>query len=188
MLIKRLFERECIRDTQSGSISSVMKLVIAVGFFALFGLINQPFVPVPVRITVYSLVFPPSMLASAIIYWYYDSTIEVKHTVLTTAAKSVVAWHAVFATSYYGQITTMSFWLTELEDYWNNTANYTCITILPLCVGPTFFVSLLEFQVIRALFVIYPYEVLALNHDCLTYPMVVSVPTLSGIMMRNLCV
>ena len=126
-----------------------LKLVIAVGFFALFGLINQPFVSVPVRITTYSLVYPPSMLASAIIYWYYDSTMEAKQTVLTTAAKSVVAWHAVFATSYYGQITTMSFWSTELEDYWNNTANYTCITILPLCLGPTFFVSLSYPRVIK---------------------------------------
>ena len=159
-----------------------LKIVIALGFFALFGLINQPFIPVPVRITAYSIVYPPSLLASGVIYWYYDSTMEAKHTVLTTAAKSIVAWHGIFSTTYYGQLFSMSFWSL---DYWNNTANYSCITIVPLFTGPTFLVSLVEFQVIRALFVFYPYVVLALNHDRLAFPLVASVPTVSGMMIRN---
>ena len=126
-----------------------LKIVIAVGFFALFGLMNQPFVPMPVRITTYNLAYMPSILASGLTYWYYDSTMVAKHTLLTTAAKSVIAWHATTTTAFYGQLTAASIWSTELEEYWNNNGNQTCVTILPLSVGPNFVVSLFEFQVIR---------------------------------------
>ena len=160
-----------------------LKLVIAVGFFALFGLMNQPFIPVPVRMTTYALALIPSAVASGLTFWYYDSTMEAKHTVLTTAAKSAVGWHATASTTYYGQLTIASIWSTDLEEYWNNNGNQTCGTIIGFSVGPTFIVSLFEFQVIRALFVFFPYEVLALNHDSLAYPLVASVPTLSGIML-----
>ena len=159
------------------------KFVIALGFFALFGLMNQPFIPVPVRITTYSLAYLPSILASGSTYWYYDSTMEAKHTVLTTAAKSVVAWHATLSTAYYGQLAAASFWSTELKEYWNNNVNQTCVEILPVSVAPNFVISLLEFQVLRALFLLYPYEVLNMNHDRLAYPLVASVPTLSGILL-----
>ena len=159
-----------------------LKLVIAVSFFAFFGLMNKPFIPVPVRMTTYSLAYIPSILSSGMIYWYYDSTMEAKHTVLTTAAKSVVGWHSTLSTTFYGQLTIASIWSTEIEEYWNNNGNQTCVTILPSSiVGPTFLVSLFEFQVIKALIVFYPYEVLALNHDILAYPLVASAPIVSGI-------
>ena len=162
-----------------------LKLVLAVGFFALFGFINQPFVPVPVRMTTYSLAYIPSILASGLTYWYYDSTMEVQHTVLTTAAKSVLAWHAILSTTYYGQLTAASFWSTELVEYGNNNGNQTCVTFLRLSVvGPNLLVSIFEFQVIRGLFVFSPYEVLAFNHDLLAYPLVASVPTVSGMLKR----
>ena len=160
-----------------------LKLVIAVGFFALFGLMNQPFMPVPVRITTYSLAYLPSIMASGLAYWYYDSTMEAKHTVLTTAAKSVVAWHSALSTTYCSQLAAASFWSSELEEYWNNNVNQTCVEMLPVIVAPSFVLSLLEFQVLRAIFLLYPYEVLNMNHDRLAYPLVASVPTLSGIIL-----
>ena len=159
------------------------KVVIALGFFALFSLINQPFMPVPVRVTTYTLAYLPSILASGLTYWYYDNTMEAKHTVLTTAAKSVFAWHALLSTTYYGQLTAASFWSTELEEYWNNNGYQTCVEMLPVIVAPSFVFSLLEFQVLRAIFLLYPYEVLNMNHDRLAYPLVASVPTASGFML-----
>ena len=159
------------------------KFIIALGFFALFGLMNQPFMPVPVRITTYSLAYLPSILASGLTYWYYDSTMEAKYTVLTTAAKSVVAWHAILSTTYYGQLAAASFWLSELEEYWNNHSNQTCVEMLSVSVAPTFAVSCVEFQVLRVVFLLYPYKVLNLNHDQLAYPLVASVPTVSGILL-----
>ena len=160
-----------------------LKLVIALIFFVLFSLINQPVVPVPVMMTTYFLAYLPSMLATGMTFWYYDSTMETKYTVLTTAAKSVIAWHATFSTIYYGQLTVISFWSTEYQEYWNNNSNHTCVSILPLSIGPTFLLSILEFQILRALFVFYPYEVLAFNHDRLAYPLVASVPTISVVLL-----
>ena len=160
-----------------------LKLVLAVGFFALFGFMNQPFVPVPIRMTTYSLVYVPSILASGLTYWYFDSTIEAKNTILTTAAKSVVGWYATEITGYYGQLIIASIWSTELEEYWNSNDNLTCGTFLAASIiGPNLLVSLTEFQVIRALFMFYPYQVLDLNHDFLAYPIVVSVPIVAGIL------
>ena len=157
-----------------------LNLVIALGFIALFGLMNQSFMPVPVRITAYSLALMPSVLASGLTYWYYDSTIEAKQTVLTTAAKSVIAWHAIVIATYYAQLSTGLIWSAELEDYWNNHGNQTCVTITALSVGPTFMISLIEFQVLRVIFVFYPYDVLNLNHESLAFPLVASVPMISG--------
>ena len=155
-------------------------LVIALGFIVLFGFMNQSFMPVPVRITAYSLALMPSVMASGLTYWYYDSTMEAKHTVLTTAAKSVIAWHSIVIITYYGQLTAALIWSTELEEYWKNHGNQTCVTISAVSFGPTFMISLIEFQVIRAIFVFYPYDVLNLNHEILAYPLVASVPMISG--------
>lgn len=160
-----------------------LKILVALGFFTLFGFVNQPFVPVPWRMTSYFFAYIPSILASGLTYWYYDNTIETKCTLLTTAAKSVIAWHGTLSSINYGKLTVISLWSTELEEYWNNNGNHSCITILPLIVGPTFLVSIAEFQVLRALFVFYPYEFLAFNHDCLAYPLAASVPTVSGIVL-----
>ena len=160
-----------------------LKFVIGLGLIVLFGLMNQPFMPVTARITTYSLAYLPSILASGLTYWYYDSTMEARHTVLTTATKSVFAWHATFSTTYYGQLIAASFWSTELEEYWNNNSNQTCVEYLSVSVAPTFILSVVEFQVLRAIFLLYPYEVLNFNHDRLAYPLVASVPTLSGILL-----
>lgn len=160
-----------------------LKHVIPVGFLALFSLINQPFMPVPVMMTTYLLAYIPSVLATGMTYWYYDSTLETKYTVLTTAAKSVIAWHATFSTLYYGQLTVISVWSTEYQEYWNTNSNNTCLSILSLSVGPTFLLSILEFQILRALFVFYPYEVLALDDDSLAYPLIASVPLVSVVLL-----
>ena len=159
------------------------KFVIALGYFALFSLMNQPFMPVPIRVTTYSLAYLPSAMASGLTYWYYDNTMEAKHTVLTTAAKSVFAWHALLSTTYYGQLTAASFWSTELEEYWNNNGNQTCVEMLPVSLMPTVVFSILEFQVLRGLFLLYPYGFLNLNHDRLAYPLVASVPIASGFIL-----
>ena len=160
-----------------------LKLVLAVVFFVLFGFMNQPFVPVPVRMTTNSLVYLPSILASGLTYWYFDSIMEAKRTILTTAAKSVVGLYATQITVYYGQLITASMWSSELEEYWNNNDNHTCGTFIHISViGPNLLVSITEFQVIRALFVFFPYQVLDLNHDFLAYPLVVSVPLVAGIL------
>ena len=38
----------------------------------------------------------------------------------------------------------------------------------------------IEFQVIRAVFELFPYEFLATNHDILTYPLALSVPVIAA--------
>ena len=55
--------------------------------------------------------------------------------------------------------------------------------MLSASVGPAYILSIIEFQLLRALFVLCPYEVLNFNHDQLAYPLVASVPTVSGILM-----
>ena len=87
------------------------------------------------------------------------------------------------STTNYGQLVTASIWSTDLQKYWNNTGNQTCETILPYrVVSLSLIVSIFEFQFIKALLVFYPYEVLALNHEILAYPLVASVPIVSGIL------
>ena len=81
------------------------------------------------------------------------------------------------------QLTIASIWSTDLEKHWNNNVNQTCGTMIGFSTGVTFIFSLVEFQVIRTLFVFFPYEVLALNHDKLAYPLVASVPTVSGFLL-----
>ena len=81
-------------------ISEVMlKITIAVYFFVLLGLIIIVDTPVPVRILAYSLLYIPSLFASVMLYWFYDSFPEHRYTILTSAAKFVVVWHMIFSTA-----------------------------------------------------------------------------------------
>ena len=75
----------------------MLKITIAVYFFVLLGLIIIVDTPVPVRrILAYSLLYIPSLFASVMVYWFYDSFPERRYTILTSAAKFVVVWHMIF--------------------------------------------------------------------------------------------
>ena len=64
-------------------------VLVMLGLFTLFGAMNVPGVPVPVRTVTHTLVFIPSITASCLTYWYYASLSEAKYTVMTTATKSL---------------------------------------------------------------------------------------------------
>ena len=81
------------------------KLIVAIGFLTIFSLINISSVPVPARILTCSFALIPSLFASGVTYWYYESTPEAKYTVLTTSAKYVVGWHAVLSATMVAQLT-----------------------------------------------------------------------------------
>ena len=158
------------------------KLIVVVGFITIFNLINIPSVPVPARLSTYSLALIPSLFASGVTYWYYDSTPEAKYTVLTTLAKSVVGWHSVLSASLVVQVTAGYIWQDNLEKNWKEN-NYciNCEFIPSFSIVPTLGTAMLEFQVLRLLFEMYPYRVLAWNVDNYAYPLAASVPLISFI-------
>ena len=159
------------------------KLIVALGFLTIFSLVNIPSVPVPARISTYSLALIPSLFASGVTYWYYESTPEVMCTVLTTSAKSVVGWHSVLSASLVFQITAGYIWQDNLGKHWkDNNDSINCALIPSFSLTPTLGIAMLELQVFRVLFEIYPYRVLALNVDNLAYPLAASVPLISFIL------
>ena len=163
----------------------MLKITTTAYIFVLFGLIIIVDPPVPVKILAYSLVYIPSLFASVMLYWFYNSFPESRYTILTTAAKSVVVWHAIFSAAFSFELTVGSIWKTGLEEYMknNDNINITCINFPSFLAAPTLAFSLSEFQLLRAIFVIYPYQVLTLDYESLSYPIVLSVPILSGIML-----
>lgn len=159
------------------------KLVIALSFIAISGMVNLPFVPAPVRIIHLSLANIPSMLASGVSFWYYHNFPEAKYTVLTTAAKSVVVWHTVVSLTVYFDISTYHIFWNELEaDLSVNASRTSICPVTSILVSNTIFTSaVLEFQVLRTWFEMNPFQVIALNHDLLAYPLVALVPIISGL-------
>ncbi len=100
-----------------------------------------------------------------------------QYTLLTSAAKSVVAWHMFYTASTYGYIIYSSFNLEDLKTRWERNGNLTCYQNpagLKLNLYPVF--AILEVQLLRAAYELFPYRFLALSHDKLAYPMAFSVP------------
>jgi hypothetical protein len=159
------------------------KLVLALSFIAISGMVNLPVVPAPVRIIHLSLANIPSILASGVSFCYYHKIPEAKYTVLTTAAKSVVVWHTVVSLTVHFEISTYHlFWnWLEVDLGINGSRTSICPATLTLVSNTMFISAVLEFQVLRTWFEMNPYQVLALNHDLLAYPLVALVPIISGL-------
>ena len=100
-----------------------------------------------------------------------------QYTLLTTAAKSVVAWHMFYTASTYGYVIYSSFFLENLKESWEENGNITCYQNpagLKLNLYPV--TAILEVQLLRVAFEMFPYRFLALSHDELAYPLAWSVP------------
>ncbi len=111
------------------------------------------------------------------IFEYYSSTPMMQYTLLTSAAKSVVAWHMFYTASTYGYVLYSSFFLKNLKESWEENGNITCYQNpagLKLNLYPV--TAILEVQLLRVAFEMFPYRFLALSHDKLAYPMAWSVP------------
>ena len=153
------------------------KLIVALGFLVFFSLLNMPVVPVLARIIILTLSLIPSLLASALTYWYYHSTPAERYTVLTTSAKSVVVWHQIVSVTVNAQLAVAYILYGDLEGNTDTDLNnFTCVLIPSISVNPILSTAILEFQVLRALFELYPYRVLGLDLDKVAYPLAVSVP------------
>ena len=114
------------------------------------------------------------------IYEYYSSFPVMKYTLLTSAAKSVVAWHMFYTASSYGYVIFSSLFLEDLKNRWETDGNITCYQNpagLKLVFYPV--TAILEFQILRLTFEAFPYRFLDMNHDLLAYPMAISVPVLA---------
>ena len=97
-------------------------------------------------------------------------------------AKSVISWHMIASTTVYSQLAVAALWSTELEKHLNSTSNITCASIPSVSVFPAVPIAGMEFQVIRTLFELFPYDILALEPDKFAYPLVASVPIITGIL------
>ena len=114
------------------------------------------------------------------IYNYYSNIPLLRYTLLTSAAKSVVAWHMFYTASSYSYLIFSSFWLEDLKERWKTNGNVTCYQNpagLKLVLHPL--TAILEFQILRIAFETFPYIFLDINHDFLAYPMAISVPVLA---------
>ena len=74
-----------------------VKLVGFLVLIVILGLFNTPGIPIPVRLTFYSVMLAGSTLASATAYYYFSSIPETQYSLLVSASKSFIVWHAVYA-------------------------------------------------------------------------------------------
>ena len=146
----------------------------------LIGIANVPGAPLPLRMGIYTLTSIPSILAGCVTYYYYDSVPESHQSLLTSAAKSVVAWHTIFGASSYTYLIYDSIFWTQVKEDWDENGNETCNWI-PTLVSLNVANAALEFQLLRAWLVFDQYYVLGLDHHDFVYPLGFSVPVLSVI-------
>ncbi len=157
------------------------KCFILIGFSVLFLIINLPEISLTLKVLAYSVTMFPSIVASCITYYYYACIPVTQYTLLTSAAKSVIAWHAVFSASIYTYTFVATVYWKELQDSWNTDGNFTCYlspvgSMLELYPAT----AIAEFQLLRIFFELWPYRFLALNHDFLGTLLALSVPLVAG--------
>ena len=87
----------------------------------------------------------------------------------------------IIATAGYVELTIASIVLPDLEAFVADNENISCATIPSFVVFPCIAVAIFEFQVLRALFEVFPFEVLSLNHGVFTYLLTASIPMITGI-------
>ena len=155
------------------------KRIVALGFVLLFGLVNIPGIALTVRMSCYSLVIIPSCLASCLIFSYYYNIPDTQHSLLTTGALSVVAWHLLVSVSTFLYLVVCSIFWDEVMEKFHTDGQKMC-SLTPFLVLPYFSFSVLWFQALRMWFMISPYTFL--NHGHLTWPYLLFVPlfTITG--------
>ena len=67
----------------------------------------------------------------------------------------------------------------DIKPYWEIDGQTWC-NITPILLIPYLITAIVEFQILRVLFFLFPYDFLALN-DALAYPLAVSVPVLTAL-------
>ena len=157
------------------------KQFILIGFSVLFLIINLPEIFLALKVVTYSVTIFPSIVASCITYYYYACIPDTQYTLLTSAAKSVIAWHAVLSVSVYTYLSVATIYWEELLDSFNTDGNFTCY-LSPLGSMLELYpaTAIAEFQLLRIFFQFWPYGFLALNHDFLGTLLALSVPLIAG--------
>ena len=152
--------------------------VLFISYVFFFVLINVPVVYAVARIATYSILVLPSIILSALVYLFYDSVPSEKYSLLTTAAKSVVVWHIVMTLFTYIYFIQISIFCGSVEDHMQEKSNLVC-DWNTLWMGRTLAIAIIEFQILRLIFELYPYEFLSLDCDIIAYALAASVPLIS---------
>ncbi len=157
------------------------KQFIVIGFIVLFLIINLPGISLVIKGVVYSVTMLSSILAFCITYYYYACIPVTQYTLLTSAAKSVIAWNLLFSVSTYTYSAIATVYWDELQESWNTDGNDTCY-LSPVGSMLTLYpaTAIAEFQLLRIFFEFWPYGFLALNHEILGTLLALTVPLLAG--------
>ena len=148
--------------------------VLVFGAIALFVIVNRPTAPVPIRMLIYVLFSILSLTASALLFYYYMRVPESQISLLTTAAKSVLASHMASIMALYGYLIFYSMFLEDVEQDWKKNSEESCYWPMS-SISVNFMFSLVVFQLLRAAFEVDPYRVLSLNHDKLACPLTITI-------------
>ena len=133
------------------------KYICALSFVIILAAINLPMIPGTIRIVSYSLLSVPSLGTSGMLFHYYDSVPDTQTSLMTTAAKSIIAWHMLQTASTYAYVAVSHVMADEMTTFWEMDSQLMC-TLTPWLNGPYFAAAVLEFQVMRALFEMYTYR------------------------------
>ena len=152
-----------------------LKYITLITSFAVFGIVLLPGVPIPVRMTITTVMYIPSIFASGSSFYYYHKIPESRYSLLTTSAKSVVAYHMITSTSIY--VRDMLMLLSEsYKQSWETIPNEKCSWDVSM-VTPTFmFGGIAQLQSFRLFMVVSPERFLEMDHSFWAYPITATVP------------
>ena len=74
-----------------------LKFLVFVSVIVILSIINIPGIPVPVRLTIYGMLFTASTASSATAFYFFHSIPETQYSLLVSSSKSVIVWHSINA-------------------------------------------------------------------------------------------
>ena len=152
-----------------------LKYITLITSFAVFGIVLLPGVPIQVRMTITTVMYIPSIFASGSSFYYYHKIPESRYSLLTTSAKSVVAYHMITSTSIYVRDMLMLF-SESYKQSWETIPNEKCSWDVSM-VTPTFmFGGIAQLQSFRLFMVVSPERFLEMDHSFWAYPITATVP------------
>ena len=123
------------------------------------------------------MTFIPSLISSFLIFWFYLNIPDDRKSLLTTGAKSVIAWHTLVSVIIFLYFAASSILSEEVKALWDEDSQLMC-SLTPFIALPYFATAVCEFHLLRVWFALTPYQVLA--WDSFTYPSVLSIPLVTA--------
>ena len=123
------------------------------------------------------MTFIPSLISSFLIFWFYLNIPDDRKSLLTTGAKSVIAWHTLVSVIIFLYFAASSILSEEVIALWDEDSQLMC-NLTPLITLPYFATAVCEFHLLRVWFALTPNQVLA--WDSFTYPSVLSIPLVTA--------